>query len=108
MGNIIKERVSQVIMRDGGKQNKPDAPSEVISAARLVAKKHPEVVPIGYWIASDAIVIKTRLRPAYRKALMPTMFAVTKAGEVRGVTPMVYQLDSSDMKKIPRRSLRSK
>ena len=108
MGNIIKGRLSQVIKGDGSKQTEGDAPSEVISAARLVAKKHPEVVPIGYWIAGDAIVIKTKLRPAYRKALMPTMFAVTETGEVRGVTPMVHRLDSRDMKKIPKRSLRSK
>ena len=105
MGNRIKERFSQVIRRDGRKQNEAGTLSEVISAARLVARKHPEVVPIGYWIAEDAIVIMTKLRHAYRKALMPTMFAVTKTGEVRGVTPMVYRLDSKDMKKIPRRSL---
>ena len=108
MGNIIKVKLMQVIRRDGGKQNEADAPSKVIAAARLVAQKHPEVVPIGYWIAGDAIVIKTKLRPAYRKALMPTMFAVTETGEVRGLTPMMYRLDSRDMKKIPRRSLRSK
>ena len=108
MGNIIKERVSQVIRRDGRKQNKADTFSEVIAAARLVARKFPEVVPIGYWIAGDAIVIKTRLRPAYRKMLTPTMFAVTETGEVRGLTPMEYHLESKDMKKIPRRSLRSK
>ena len=108
MGNIIKERVSQVIRRDGRKQNKADTFSEVISAARLVAKKHPEVVPTGYWIAEDAIVIMTKLKPTYRKAIMPTMFAVTETGEVRGLTPMEYHLESKDMKKIPRRSLRSK
>ena len=108
MRNKIKYKLSQVIRRDGKYQNEGDTFSEVISAARLVAKKHPEVVPIGYWIAGEAIVIKTRLRLAYRKALMPTMFAVTETGEVRGLTPMVYHLDSSDMKKIPRRSLRSK
>ena len=108
MGNIIKMRLTQVIMRDGNKQNETDTSSEAISAASLVAKKHPEVVPAGYWVADDAIVIQTRLRPAYRKALMPTMFAVTETGEVRGVTPMVHRLDSRDMKKIPKRSLRSK
>ena len=108
MKSKIKGKLSQVIRRDGGKQNKGDTFSEVISAASLVARKHPEVVPDGYWITGDAIVIKTRLRPAYRKMLIPTMFAVTETGEVRGVTPMVYHLDSSDMKKIPRRCLRSK
>ena len=108
MENIIEERLTQVIRRDGRKQNEAGTLSEVISAARLVARKHPEVVPIGYSIADDAIVIKTKLKSAYRKALLPTMFAVTKTGEVRGATPMVYHLDSSDMKKIPRRSLRSK
>ena len=108
MGNKIEEKLKQVIRRDGRKQNEADAPSEVIAAARLVARKHPEVVPGWYWIAGDAIVIKTRLRPAYRKMLTPTMFAVTETGEVRGLTPMVYQLDNRDMKKIPRRSLRSK
>ena len=105
MGNIIKERLSQVIRRDGRKQDEAGSFSEVISAARLVAKKHPEVVPTGYWIAGDAIVIMTKLKPTYRKALMPTMFAVTETGEVRGLTPMMYRLDSRDMKKIPRRSL---
>ena len=108
MGNRIKDKLSQVIRRDGRKQNEAGTLSEVISAARLVARKHPEVVPTGYWIAGDAIVIKTKLKPTYRKVLIPTMFAVTENGEVRGVTPMVYQLDSKDMKKIPRRSLRSK
>ena len=105
MENIIEERLTQVIRRDGRNKNKGDTSSEVISAARLVAKKHPEVVPIGYWIAGDAIVIMTKLKPTYRKALVPTMFAVTKTGEVRGLTPMAYHLESSDMKKIPRRSL---
>ena len=108
MGNIIKKRLMQVIRKDGRNQNEGDAPSEVISAARLVAKKHPEVVLIGYWIAGDAIVIKTKLRPAYRKMLTPTMFAVTEKEEVCGLTPMAYRLDSNDMKKIPRLSLRSK
>ena len=108
MENIIEERLTQVIRRDGRKQNEAGTLSEVISAARLVARKHPKVVPTGYWIAGDAIVIKTRLKPTYRKALVPAMFAVTGSGKVRGVTPMVYHLDSSDMKKIPRRSLRSK
>ena len=108
MGNRIKDKLSQVIRRDGRKQNEAGTLSEVISAARLVARKHPEVVPTGYWIAGDAIVIMTKLKPTYRKALIPTMFAVTGSGEVRGVTPMVYRLDSRDMKKIPRRSLRSK
>ena len=108
MGNRMKDKLTQVIRRDGRNQNEGDMPSEVISAARLVAQKHPEVVPAGYWIAGDAIVIMTKLKPTYRKALIPTMFAVTGSGKVRGVTPMVYHLDSSDMKKIPRRSLRSK
>ena len=108
MGYRIKERFSQVIRRDSENQNEGDNFSEVIAAARLVARKLPEVVPAGYWIAGDAIVIKTRLKPAYRKVLMPTMFAVTETGEVRGVTPMVYRLERKDMKKIPRRSLRSK
>ena len=108
MGNIIKMRLTQVIRRDGRNKNKGDTSSEVISAARLVARKHPEVVPTGYWIAGDAIVIKTKLKPTYRKALIPTMFTVTGTGEVCGLTPMAYRLDSNDMKKIPRRRLRSK
>ena len=105
MGNIIKKRLMQVIRKDGRNKNKGDTSSEVISVARLVARKHPEVVPTGYWIAGDAIVIMTKLKPTYRKALIPAMFAVTETGEVHGVTPMVYHLESSDMKKIPRRSL---
>ena len=108
MENKIKDNLTQVIRKDDRKQNEGDNFSEVIAAARLVARKHPEVVPTGYWIAGDAIVIKTKLKPTYRKALMPTMFAVTETGETCGVTPMVYRLDSRDMKKIPRRSLRSK
>ena len=108
MGNRMKDKLTQVIRRDGRSKNKGDTSSEVISAARLVAQRHPEVVPTGYWIAGDAIVIMTKLKPTYRKALIPTMFAVTETGEVRGLTPMVYRLDSRDMKKIPRRSFRSK
>ena len=108
MKNRIKGRLAQVISKGRKKKHETCISSEVITAARLVAEMYPGRMPIGYCVVDDVIVIKTRLAAAYRKAVAPAMFAVTKSGEICGVTPMVYRLESHDMKKFPRWSLRRK
>ena len=108
MENRIKGRLVQVISKGRNRKNETGVSSEVIEAARLVAEMYPGRMPVGYCVVDDVIVVMTRIASAYRKSVAPAMFAVTKSGEVRGITPMVYHLESHDMKKIPRWSLRRK
>lgn len=73
---------------------------EVKKAIDLLVAKYPGRIPNGYWLRGDVIIINTKPIKAIRGMTAPSQFAVTKKGEVYGVTPMMYDLSIDDMNKL--------
>lgn len=69
-------------------------------AAHLVIERFPGRIPIGYWEQDGVIIVNTRPIKAIRGMTEPGQFAVTKAGDVYGVNPMMYDLSPKKMKKL--------
>lgn len=73
---------------------------DIKKAANLVVKKYPGRIPIGYWIRDSVIIINTRPMKSIKNIAAPGQFAVTEQGDIYGVTPMAYDLEADDMKKL--------
>lgn len=63
-------------------------------------KEYPEKMPIGYWVIDDGYIFNTKMPKSMKGITGAAQFIVKENGEVYGVTPMMYDLDISKMKRL--------
>lgn len=73
---------------------------DIKSACRLVMKKYPGRIPVGYWKQDGLIIVNTKTSAIFKGMAAPCQFAVTTGGDVYGINPMMYNLSLENMKKL--------